>query len=145
MGKFLGVNVAEDELLLLQNTIIPKLMKSSGKLVPDGADILHELIMGYDSIQATKKRIEKEDISETIMYGNIKKALGHSISNDIRKLVEDMNTKYQWNHKMISFIFSYCATKNKRYVNYISKVAENWHNDGVKSYDDMLAKIAKKS
>lgn len=143
MGKFLGVNITDEEQNILQDEIIPKLMKSSKKLVPDGADILHELILGYDSDLATKRRIENEDITETIMYSNIKKALKHRISDDIRKLVEEMKSKYQWNHKMISCVFAYCASKNKKYVNYISKVAENWYNEGVRTYDDMIVKIAK--
>lgn len=145
MSKFLGVNISDEEQQTLQNKIIPKLMKSSEKLVPDGADILHELIMGYDSDLATKKRIESQDIAETIMYSNIKKALGHSIPNDTRSLVDKMRSKYQWNHKMISCIFTFCAAKNKGYDNYISKVAENWFNDGVKTYDDMIEKTAKKN
>lgn len=149
MGKFLGVNISNEEQQLIQNVIIPKLMKSnSSKLVPDGADILHELILGYDPEKATKKKaekFEKYDIDETVMYSNIKKALGRSISNDIRNLVKKMKTEYQWSNKMISFVFNYCVSKSKGYDNYILKVAENWYNDGVRTYRDMTAKVSKKS
>ena len=144
MSKFLGVNITDEELLIIQNDIIPRLMKISGKIVPDGADILHELIIGYSSEKATVMRQEKQDIEETAMYSDIKKATGRKISNDVREAVAELKTQYEWTNKMISCIFSYCAAKNKGYSNYVTKVAQGWYIEGVKTYDDMIAKIASK-
>lgn len=144
MGKFLGVNITDEEQVMIQNKIIPKLMKGSGKIVPDGADILHELIRGYDPEKAEKALKEKQDIQETEMYSIIKKALNRKISDDVRELVSELRTKYQWSNKMISCIFSYCAAKDKGYLNYVTKVAYGWADEGIKTYDDMIRKIAAK-
>lgn len=60
--------------------------------------------------------------------------------------VFEIMQEYSMSQEMILVLLEYCVTLDKTGINYIEKVAENWHGQGVKTLEDaskILSRLTK--
>lgn len=100
---------------------------------------ISSLMLQGNSIQSEKEEPNQKIIEE--LYKTIEFMYGRPLSYKELQIIASWINDLLFNPEMIALLVEYCFNLNKKDINYINKVALNWYDKKITTYDEAMENI----